>query len=72
MAHKSTASRSVEGLDIQQAIDNIRDQLDEDDIASPAMKASIEMLILVISLLLNRSNLNSRNSSKTPATDPNR
>jgi transposase len=72
MAHKSTASRSVEGLDIQQAIDNIRDQLDEDDTASPAMKASIEMLILVISLLLNRSNLNSRNSSKPPATDPNR
>jgi transposase len=72
MAHKSTASRSVEGLDIQQAIDNIRDQLDEDDTASPAMKASIEMLILVVSLLLNQSNLNSRNSSKPPATDPNR
>jgi transposase len=77
MAHKSTASRSVEGLDIQQAIDNIRDQLDEDDTALPAMKAFIEMLILVVSLLLNRSNLNrsnlnSLNSSKPPATDPNR
>ncbi|MFT7113027.1 MAG: hypothetical protein ACI9PC_001648 [Porticoccaceae bacterium] len=29
------------------------------------------MLILVVSLLLNRFNLNSRNSSKPPATDPN-
>ncbi len=72
MAHKSTVSRSVEGLDIQLAIDNIRDQLDQDDDASPAMRASIEVLIPVVSLLLNRFNLNSRNSSKPPTTDPNR
>lgn len=72
MVNKSTASRSVEGLDIQQAIDNIRDLLEQDEVASPALRASIEMLILVVSLLLNRSNLNSRNSSKPPATDPNR
>jgi hypothetical protein len=37
MAHKSTVSRSVEGLDIQQAIDNIRDQREQDEAASPAM-----------------------------------
>jgi transposase len=72
MAHKSTVSRSVEGLDIQQAIDNICGQMDQDDTASPAIRASIEMLILVVSLLLNRSGLNSRNSSKPPAADPNR
>lgn len=72
MVNKSKTTRSVEGLDIQQAIDNIRDQLEQDEAASPAMRASIEMLILVVSLLLNRSNLNSRNSSKPPAADPNR
>jgi transposase len=31
-----------------------------------------EILILVITLLANRLNLNSKNSSKPPSTDPNR
>ena len=39
---------------------------------SPAMRASIDMPILVVSLLVNRLNLNSRNSSKSPGSDPNR
>jgi len=72
MANKSRAALSVEGMDIQQAMDNIREQLDQDESISPAMRASIDMLILVVSLLANRFNLNSRNSSKPPASDPNR
>ena len=72
MATKSRAVQSVEGIDIQQAMDNIRGQLDQDKSISPAMRASIDMLILVVSLLANRFNLNSRNSSKPPASDPNR
>jgi transposase len=72
MVIKSTASRSVEGLVIQQTIDNICDQLDQNEFASSAMRASIEVLFLVVSLLLNRSNLNNRNSSMPPTADPNR
>jgi len=72
MANKPRAALAVEGIDIQQAIDNIRAQLDQDESTSPAMRASIDMLILVVSLLANRFNLNSRNSSKPPASDPNR
>jgi hypothetical protein len=53
MANKSRAALSVEGIDIQQATDNIRAQLDQDDTMSPAMRASIDMLILVVSLLVN-------------------
>jgi len=72
MANKPKAALSVEGIDIQQALDNVREQLDRDESISPAMRASIDMLILVVSLLANRFNLNSRNSSTPPASDPNR
>jgi hypothetical protein len=44
LAHKSTESRSVEGLDIQQAIDLIRDQLEQDEAALQTMRASIESI----------------------------
>ena len=72
MANQSKPTLSVEGIDIQQALDNIRAQLDRDETVSPAMRASIDLLILVVSVLANRFNLNSRNSSKPPAADPNR
>ncbi len=72
MASKSKPTVSVEGINIQQALDTTRVQLALDDSLSPALKASIETLILVVSLLANRLNLNSSNSSKPPATDLNR
>ena len=72
MASKPRTPGSVEGIDIQQALDSIRAQLDQDDAMSPALRASIEMLILVVTLLTYRFNRNSRNSSKPPASDPNR
>ena len=72
MVNKTSSTLSVDGIEIQQALDNVRSQLDRDESISPATRASIDMLILVVSLLANRFNLNSRNSSKPPATDPNR
>jgi transposase len=39
---------------------------------SAGTKSIVEILILVITLLANRLNLNSKNSSKPPSTDPNR
>ena len=72
MAGKPRTPGSVEGIDIQQALDSIRAQLDQDDAMPPALRASIEMLILVVTLLVHRFNLNSHNSSKPPASDPNR
>jgi transposase len=72
MESKTRPTLSVDGIEIQQALDNVRSQLDRDESISPAMRASIDMLILVVSLLANRFNLNSRNSSKPPAADPNR
>lgn len=39
---------------------------------SPALRSSLEVLLILVSLLLNRITLNSKNSSKPPSTDPNR
>ena len=39
---------------------------------SPAFKVIFELLIALLATLINRLNLNSRNSSKPPSSDPNR
>ncbi|MCO1336987.1 DUF6444 domain-containing protein, partial [Microbulbifer sp. OS29] len=40
--------------------------------ASPALKASLNMLMMVVKMLSDRLGLNSLNSSKPPASDLNR
>jgi len=62
----------VENIDVTSSINNIRNLLKKDKTVSPAIVASIELLITVVTILLNQKNLNSRNSSKPPSQDPNR
>ena len=62
----------IENIDIEATIEKARQLVDEDKQLSTASKSIIEILILVITLLANRLNLNSTNSSKPPASDPNR
>ena len=62
----------LEAIDVESTIANTRHLLDEDQSVSPALKASIELLLLLVTLLLNRLGLNSSNSSKPPSSDPNR
>ena len=62
----------IENIDIEATIEKARRLVDEDKQLSAASKSIIEILILVITLLANRLNLNSTNSSKPPASDPNR
>jgi transposase len=62
----------LEAIDVESTIENTRRLLDEDQSVSPALKASIELLLLLVTLLLNRLGLNSNNSSKPPSSDPNR
>lgn len=61
----------LEGIDIDKTIKQTAQLLEDKGIA-PALKATIEVLLLLVRLLLNRLGLNSSNSSKSPATDPNR
>jgi len=62
----------IENIDIQATIEKARAVVHEDTQMSAATKSMFEVLILVITLLVNRLGLNSTNSSKPPSTDPNR
>ena len=62
----------IENIDIQATIEKAQSLIHEDKQLSAATKSMFEILILVITLLANRLNLNSSNSSKPPSSDPNR
>jgi transposase len=62
----------IENIDIEATIEKAQILIREDKQLSAATKSMFEILILIITLLVNRSNLNSRNSSKPPSSDPNR
>ncbi|MBF0141673.1 MAG: hypothetical protein HQL74_15530 [Magnetococcales bacterium] len=58
--------------EIRSTVDQVRRLLQEETTISPTLKATLEMLLLVVTILLNRLGLNSRNSSTRPSDDPNR
>jgi len=62
----------IENIDIQATIKKAQSLIHNDEQLSVATKSMFEILILIITLLANRLNLNSTNSSKPPASDPNR
>ena len=62
----------IESIDIQATIEKAQLLIQDDKQLSAATKSMFEILILIITLLANRLNLNSTNSSKPPSSDPNR
>ncbi|MGB2806906.1 MAG: DUF6444 domain-containing protein, partial [Sedimentisphaerales bacterium] len=62
----------IENIDIEATVKKVQALLREDKQLSAATKSMFEILILIITLLANRLNLNSTNSSKPPSSDPNR
>lgn len=62
----------INSIDVDAAINNVKQLLKTEHDLSPALKSALEMLLLLVTVLLNRATLNSKNSSKPPATDPNR
>jgi len=62
----------IENIDIEATIEKAQILVREDKQLSAATKSMFEIMILIITLLANRLNLNSTNSSKPPSTDPNR
>ncbi|MDG5996537.1 MAG: IS66 family transposase [Candidatus Brocadia sp.] len=63
---------TIENIDIDATLRKVEKLLSEEKGLSPAIRSMIELLVLVITLLVGRLNRNSRNSSKPPASDPNR
>ena len=62
----------VENIDIGKLLEDAKQQITEDKTLSSGMKTTVNLLILVISLLINKLGINSSNSSKPPSQDPNR
>jgi transposase len=62
----------IENIDIEATIEKAQLLIREDKQLSAATKSMFEIMILIITLLANRLNLNSTNSSKPPSSDPNR
>ena len=62
----------IENIDIEATIEKAQILVREDKQLSAATKSMFEIMILIITLLANRLNLNSSNSSKPPSNDPNR
>ena len=62
----------INNIDIDATIGKVKILLAEDRGLSPAVRSMVELLIFLVTLLANRLNLNSRNSSKPPSIDQNR
>lgn len=60
---------TVDTIDVEATIKKVQQLLAEEEHLSSALRAALEVLLVLVQLLANRLNLNSRNSSKPPSTD---
>lgn len=63
---------TINNIEIEATIDRVKNMVATEQGLSPALKASLDVLLLLVTILVNRLGLNSKNSSKPPSTDPNR
>ena len=63
---------TIDSIDIEATLLRTRKLLSEEKNLSPSLLASLETLLLLVTLLFQRLGLNSRNSSKPPSSDINR
>lgn len=62
----------LKDINITAALDNAKKAIDKDKTLSPSIRSIIELLMLIISMFMQKLGLNSANSSIPPALDPNR
>jgi transposase len=60
---------TIENINVEAAVKRVTELIAAEKKLSPALKASLEVLLLLVSILVNRLGLNSSNSSKPPSTD---
>lgn len=63
---------TLKEVNINGTLSKLRQQLKDEQDVSPALRATIEMLLVIVTLLAQRLGLNSRNSSMPPSSDPHR
>ena len=62
----------MSNIEIKASIQAARELLDKEKGLSPAFRSAMNVMFMAVSILLGRVNLNSKNSSKPPSSDPNR
>lgn len=62
---------TVDHINVDAAIRSVREQMEKENL-SPAMRSALDVILLLVSILVKRLGLNSRNSSKPPSQDQNR
>jgi len=60
---------TVDNIDVDATIKKVQELLVHEPNLSPALRSTLDVLLLVVQLLANRLGLNSRNSSKPPSID---
>src|SRR3990172_2632950 len=63
---------TIQNISVEATIERVKTLIAEEKELSPALKSSLEALLLLVTLIVNRLGLNSKNSSKPPSMDPNR
>jgi len=62
----------LNGISVNKIIEEAEEIVGKDESLSPIIKATMNMMIMIIKLLSNRINITSKNSSKPPSSDTNR
>jgi transposase len=63
---------TINNINIEEIVEQVKSQIAGEKDLSPGLKASLDLLLVLVILLLNRLGINSSNSSKPPSADPNR
>lgn len=63
---------TIQNINVDATIERVKTLIAEEKDLSPALKSSLEVLLLLVTLIVNQLGLNSKNSSKPPSMDPNR
>lgn len=63
---------TLDAISVEATLNEVKALLAREASLSPALRAALNVLLALVAALLQRLNLNSRNSSKPPSTDPNR
>ena len=60
---------TLDNIDVDATVKKVKDLLAAETNLSPALRSTLEVLLLLVQLLVNRLSLNSRNSSQPPSKD---
>lgn len=63
---------TIDSIDVDKAIQNAKAMIAAEADLSPGLKSALDVLLVLVTVLVNRVSLTSRNSSKPPSSDPNR